>query len=329
MDLTVQQLRVVIAVHDAGSFTAAAEALVQAQSSLSRTVIEVERRLGVALFDRTTRRLEPTAEGREFVAIARSTVATFEANLRHFAGFLDGQRGRVRVATLPSLAAILLPAIVSAYQREHPDVLLSIEDALAVEVLDRVRSGVVDFAVTVVSATTDPIDDLHVTPVATDRFCCVFPPGHRFADVEEVSWSDLAAEAFIAFDRTTSIRQHLDRAFEQSGRRPHNAVEARNISAVAGLVAAGLGVSAVPGLVLPLVRFAGLEHRPLGDPRTERRIALVSVPHRPVSPAALAFRAAITDARHTGAPLPPETTWSTTPRSTLGSHDQATERQPG
>jgi DNA-binding transcriptional LysR family regulator len=309
MDLTVQQLRVVLAVHDAGSFTAAAETLLQAQSSLSRTVLEVERRLGVALFERTTRRLEPTAEGREFVTIARATVAVFDANLRHFAGFLDGQRGRVRVATLPSLAAILLPSIVSAYQRSHPDVELSIEDALAVEVLERVRAGVVDFAVTVVSATAEPIDGLHVTPVAADRFCCVFPPGHPFAERDEVTWSALAQEAFIAFDRTTSIRQHLDRAFAESGSVPRNAIEARNISAVAGLVAAGLGVSAVPGLVLPLVRFAGLEYRPLGDPRVQRRIAVVRVPHRPLSPAATAFQESITDASRTRAPLPPETAW--------------------
>lgn len=309
MDLTIQQLRVVLAVYEAGSFTAAAVDLHQAQSSLSRTVLEVERRLGVALFERTTRRLEPTAEGREFVAIAHATVTSFDANLRHFAGFLDGQRGRVRVATLPSLAAILLPSIVSAYRRSHPTVELSIEDALAAEVLARVRAGVVDFAVTVVSATTEPIDDLHVTPVATDRFCCVFPPGHPFTDCDEITWSALAREAFIAFDRTTSIRQHLDRAFAESGTVLSGAIEARNISAVAGLVAAGLGVSAVPGLVLPLVGFAGLAYRPLGDPRTERRIAVVRVPHRPLSPAAHAFRTAISDARRTRAALPPETAW--------------------
>lgn len=309
MDMTLQQLRIVIAVHDAGSFTSAAETLLQAQSSLSRTVIEVERRLGVALFERTTRRLEPTAAGREFVELARATVAAFEANLRHFAGFLDGQRGRVRVATLPSLAAILLPAIVSAYQREHPAVKLSIEDALAVEVLERVRAGLVDFAVTVVSATDDPIDDLAVTPVAEDRFCCVFPPGHPFTASTEVTWADLAGEAFIAFDRTTSIRQHLDRAFLESGEQPRNAIEARNISAVAGLVAAGLGVSAVPGLVLPLVNFAGVEHRPLGNPPMSRRIALVRVPHRPLSPAAQAFHTSIATASRSRISLPPETSW--------------------
>jgi len=126
-----------------------------------------------------------------------------------------------------------------------------------------------------------------------------------------VAWSQLADEAFIAFDRTTSIRQHLDRAFAEAGSQPRNAIEARNISAVAGLVAAGLGVSAVPGLVLPLTRFAGLSHRPLGAPRTERRIAVVRVPHRPLSPAATAFRTAITDASRQGLTLPPETAWLT------------------
>jgi LysR family transcriptional regulator, carnitine catabolism transcriptional activator len=148
-----------------------------------------------------------------------------------------------------------------------------------------------------------------VTPVATDRFCCVFPAGHPFTEVAEVTWTDLAAEAFIAFDRTTSIRQHLDRAFAEAGTRPHNAIEARNISAVAGLVAAGLGVSAVPGLVLPLMTFARLEHRPLGDPRTERNIAIVRVPHRPVAPSVVAFHTAITEASRSGIALPGETSW--------------------
>ncbi|MBK1786973.1 LysR family transcriptional regulator [Prauserella cavernicola] len=293
MDLTLHQLRVVVAVHDAGSFTAAAAELLHAQSSLSRTVLDVERRLGVPLFERTTRRLVPTAEGREFVALARSTLDTFAANLRHFTGFLDGERGRVRVATLPSLAATLLPPVVSAYQRQRPEVELSIEDALSAEVLDRVRSGAVDFAVAVVSALSDPLDDLDVHPVTTDRFSCVFPAEHRFGAGTEVSWPQLAGEPFIAFDRTTSIRQHLDHAVSGAGTAPRNTVEARNISAVAGLVAAGLGVSAVPGLVLPLMEFAGVAHRPLVDPVVERAIAVVRVPHRPLSPAAEAFLDAV------------------------------------
>jgi LysR family transcriptional regulator, carnitine catabolism transcriptional activator len=308
-DLTLQQLRVVIAVHEAGSFTAAAERLLVAQSSLSRTVAEVERRLGTQLFERTTRRLEATPAGREVVAAARRAVDAVDAEMRHVEGYLAGRTGRVRIATLPSLAAILLPGVVSAFRAEHPQVELSIEDALSAEVLERVRGGVVDLAVTVVSEAPDPLTDLAVTPVATDRFCCVVPPGHRFAEREVLSWAELAGEAFIAFDRTTSIRQHVDASLAAAGAVPRQVVAARNIAAVAGLVAADLGVSVVPGLVLPLMGFAGVRHVVLDEPAAHRTMAVVRAAARPLSPIAAAFVAALTDPARPRPELPQQASW--------------------
>jgi LysR family carnitine catabolism transcriptional activator len=319
-DLTLQQLRAVIAVHDAGSFTAAAEASRVAQSSLSRVVAEVERRVGAPLFARTTRRLEPTAAGHEFVAAARRAVGAVEAEMRHVEGFLVGRAGRVRIATLPSLAAILLPGVVSTFRRGRPDVALSIEDALSDEVLHRVRAGTADLAVTVVSAVPDPLADLVVTPVATDRFCCVLPPGHRFAGRAAVSWAELAGEPFIAFDRTTSIRQHVDASLAAAGAVPRQVVAARNIAAVAGLVAADLGVSVVPGLVLPLMGFAGVRHAVLEEPVAQRRIAVVRTAGRPLTPAAAAFVNVLTDPAGTRPTLPEQAQWlaSAAPRTTNG-----------
>lgn len=308
-DLTLQQLRVVVAVHEAGSFTAAAARLHVAQSSLSRTVAEVERRLGAPLFERTTRRLEPTPAGREIVAAARRAVDAVDAEMRHVEGYLAGRTGRVRVATLPSLAAILLPGVVSAFRGEHPQVELSIEDALSDEVLERVRGGVVDLAVTVVSQAPGPLDGLAVTPVAADRFCCVVPPGHRFAGRGVLRWAELAGEAFIAFDRTTSIRQHVDASLAAAGVAPRQVVAARNIAAVAGLVAADLGVSVVPGLVLPLMGFAGVDHVVLDEPAAHRTMAVVRAAARPLSPIAAAFVAALTDPARARPELPPQAHW--------------------
>ncbi len=308
-DMTLHQLRAVVAVHDAGSFTAAAQRLLVAQSSLSRTVAEVERRVGAALFERTTRRLEPTAAGREFVAAARRAVAAVEAELRHVEGFLAGRTGRVRIATLPSLAAILLPGVVSTFRRSRPEVELSIEDALSDEVLHRVRSGAADLAVTVVSAVPDPLDDLAVTPVATDRFCCVMPPGHRFGGRVAMTWAELAGEPFIAFDATTSIRQHVDASLAAAGVVPRQVVAARNIAAVAGLVAADLGVSVVPGLVLPLMGFAGVAHAVLEEPAAHRRMAVVRAGSRPLAPAAAAFVEVLTDPTGGRPGLPDQAQW--------------------
>ncbi|MCX2728909.1 LysR family transcriptional regulator [Saccharopolyspora sp. NFXS83] len=305
MDLTLQQLRSILAVHEEGGFTAAAERLHLAQSSLSRTVLDVERKLGITLFERTTRRLTTTPEGVEFCAIARRVTDSFDAGMRHFDGFLTGSSGRVRVATLPSLAAILLPPVISAHRAAHPGIGMSIEDALSGEVLRRVRSGDVDLAVTVLL--DDAGDDLEAHPLATDRFCCVFPPAHRFADRDSLRWDDLDGEPYIAFDAASSIRAHTDRATAAARVHPELVVAVRNIAAVAGLVAAGLGVSVVPGLVLPLVGFAGLEHRPLREPEVHRRIAVVRDPARPLTAAAADFRAALLAAHRT--PLPAEASW--------------------
>ncbi|PKW12979.1 LysR family transcriptional regulator [Saccharopolyspora spinosa] len=237
MDLTLQQLRLVLAVHDAGSFTLASEQLHLAQSSMSRTVREVERKLGITLFERTTRNLITTPEGHEFCRVARRMVEAFDAGINHFEGFLAGSRGRVRIAALPSLAAVLLPPVVSVYRAEYPGVELSIDDEMSDEVLRRVRTGVVDLAVAVVP---EPLPDLQVRPIA-------------------------------------------ERAFATAQVRPNLALESRNITTVAGLVAAGLGVAVMPGLVLPLVQFAGLEHQALGGPEISRRIAVVREPNRPLA----------------------------------------------
>lgn len=282
MDLTIQQLRIVLAVAREGSFTAAGERMRLAQSSLSRTVAEVERRVGVVLFERTTRRVLLTPAGQEFAQVAERVVAEFDRGIGHFAGFLAGTRGLVRIAALPSLAATLLPAIVSRFRRDHPDVRVQIEDGLLGQVLDRVRGGHVDLAVTV---PTGPQDGLGFRQIAVDHFFCVFPRGHRFAaEPDPLPWTELGDEPFIAFDPASSVRAFTDRALREAEVRLGPVTEARNIAAVAGLAAAGLGVSAVPGLVLPLIEFAHLERRRLVLPELTRPIGVLYDPRRPQAP---------------------------------------------
>jgi LysR family transcriptional regulator, carnitine catabolism transcriptional activator len=328
MDLTVQQLRIVLAVADAGSFTAAGEHLHLAQSSLSRAVADVERRVGVTLLQRTTRRVRLTPEGREFVRVARDVVASFDRGMNHFAGFLDGTRGLVRIATLPSLAATLLPTVVSVFRQDHPEVGISIEDSLLGQVIAHVDGGDADLAITV---SGDQPAGLTFEPIAVDEFSCVFPSGHRFGAESDpaqagtaqagtaqagaaqagagLTWSDLHDEPFIAFDPASSVRSHVDRAFAAAGATPATVTEARNIAAVGGLVAAGLGVSAVPSLVLPLLEFARLEHRPLTGPEVTRSIGVVTDPRRPRAPAVDAFLHTLGAARSIGLRLPPGARW--------------------
>lgn len=313
MNLGLTHLRAVVAVADAGSFTVAAARQHVAQSSLSRTVADAERRLGIRLFLRTTRSVELTVEGREVVGVARHMLEEFDSGLRHVSGFLDGTRGTLTIAALPALAATLLPGLLSSYRSTRPDVNVRVLDMLSAEVLHQVFAGSVDIAVT---GSPLPHPDLVVQPVATDSFFCAAPVTHRFADSERVTWSDLAGEAFIAFNRaTTSVRQVVDRALHDAGVSVGPVLEARTVGAVAGLTAAGLGVTVVPGFVLPMIEFAGLRHILL-EPVVRRRICMVRHRRRPLSPAVQGFLDTVRTAAASEGRLPPGASWQTSPSPT-------------
>ncbi|MEQ3551748.1 LysR substrate-binding domain-containing protein [Pseudonocardia nematodicida] len=302
MDLEIRQLRAVVAVADAASFSDAAAALGLAQSSLSRTVQAVERRVGVALFRRTTRSVQTTTEGAEVVALARHVLAEHGAAMAHLTGYLAGVRGHVTIAALPSLAAGLLPPALAAYRENHRGVTVTVHDGLSTEVLDRVRDGTADLGLTVL---TGPPAGLHVTRLVRDTFHLVTRDDDPLAARGSVAWADLRDRAFVAFDPSSSIRAHTDRVLAEQGIGLGPVTGARNILAVGGLVAAGLGVSAVPGLVLPLLGFANLARVPLRDPEVRRDVCMIHNPRRPFSPAASALLRLLHTLGAGGVALPP------------------------
>lgn len=307
IDLDVRQLRVIVSVFDSGGYTAASEALFLSQSSISRTVFEVERKVGVRLFDRTTRRVEATPDGRQLVAIARRLLAEFDAAMSHFQGYLEGTEGAVSVATLASIAGNIIPTILAHYQLEHPKVSISVQDAFASEVFERVVSGSVDFAV---AAAPEPIESLSTEQIAADQLFAVFSRNHRFNKAVRITWEDFSSEPFIAFDPASSIRTHVDTALARVGARLGSVIEARDIGAVAGLVAAGLGVSVVPALVLPMVHFAGVRHRLIEDPVQERGIFLIRDQRRPLSLSVVGLMDAFRLAAVRGFVLPSGVRWT-------------------
>lgn len=306
--MSIRQLRAIVAVADAGGYTAAARQLHIAQSSLSRSVLDIERRVGVSLFERTTRSVVPTPDGAEFLTIARGLLAHVDAALNHFEGYLAGTRGAVTIAALPSLAGSMLPTALADFRRDRPDVTVSVRDGLADEVLAHVVDGTADMAITVAPAVPA---GLSAPRIAVDRFVCVFPPGHRFDGRQRVAWRDLAGEPFVAFDRDTSIRTYVDRTLADVGVELGPITEARNIGAVAGLTAAGLGVSMAPALVVPMMGFAGLEHAAATGPVVERDIRLVHDPARPLSRPARALMDTLLGASARELELPAGARWTT------------------
>lgn len=286
MDLTLRQLAAFEAVARCGGYTAAARELRVSQSSLSRTVQEVERLMRVRLFERTTRSLRRTAEGDALLAAAERVLGTHRAEMNRLDRVLRGDEGTVTVATLPSVAAVLLPPVIADFRERHPGIAVRVLDGMARTALDRVASGTADLAVT--APDPRPVG-LSVRPLVRDSFFAALPPGHALAAQERVTWARLGQETFIALGADSSVRRLTDRAFEEAGGAPATAIEAGNVSTVGGLVAAGLGVTALPSLVRVLMGFTDIAHRPVEEPVWSREIGVVTPRGRTPSPAAARF----------------------------------------
>lgn len=308
INLSVGHLRAVVALADHGTFTAAAETLGIAQSSLSRAIGEAERRLRTPLFQRTTRRVDVTGDGSAVVGVARRILAVFDAGIEHMQGYLDGTRGSLRIAALPSLAATLAPSVVHALRAELPHLEVTIDDRLSEGIDEGLQTGAADFALTAYHDHIDPRHD--VVDLATDTFVAAVPPSHPLASAPSTSWAALDGEPLVVFSGATSIRRIVDRALHDHEVSPSGVVEAQNVGSVAGLVDGGLGIAAVPGFVLPLLTFADLRYIPL-LPEVHRRIVLVRDHRRPLSPAAATAIGLLAAGQFTRPSLP-RVTWAST-----------------
>jgi LysR family carnitine catabolism transcriptional activator len=282
-DLSLRDLRLILEVATRRSFTDAAHAVHMSQSALSRAVNDAERRLGARLFERTTRSVEPTAVGAEFIRIGTSMVAHYERGLREFALFRDGFGGVVRVAALPSIAATMLPSLVATLKVDNPGIVIDIVDTLAHVATEQLLAGLVDYAITVDEGLPD---EVAFTPLTKDRFHVVFRDDHPYRGRRQVAWRELAGQPFVSFGEDSSLRALTDDTFRHVGIRPEVSFEAQNIAVIAGLVASGLGVAAAPAMVLPLMSFAGLGTAELVEPTVDRDIGLAYVRGRSLSPAA-------------------------------------------
>jgi DNA-binding transcriptional LysR family regulator len=155
-DLSARQLHAVLAVAEYNSFIAAAAFLKTSQPALTRTIKRVEDVLGVRLFDRSTRRVEITAAGKEFVAVAERMLNDLRISVSSMREIGEEQRGQIIVSSIMSIANGVLPAIVAKYRASRPGIEIILREGVHGTVFDDIRSGTADLGITYVDDVSPP-----------------------------------------------------------------------------------------------------------------------------------------------------------------------------
>jgi DNA-binding transcriptional LysR family regulator len=285
-DFSARQLEAVLALAEYGSFVAAAAQLRLSQPALTRSIQRLESALGVRLFERSTRRVQITAAGREFAAVAERMLNDLGITVQSVREVAEERRGLVVISSVMSVAGGLLPGIVASYRADRPGVEIHVREGVHAAVLEDVRSGVADFGIGYV----DELPDFAVgTALSRETFCVVMPARHKLAARRGLSLSDLRDEPMVGLPTEARTRRTIDAAAAISGVPLRQAVVVSQFATLMALVGAGVGLAIVPkgATVGPLAR--GLRSVPLVEPRLSRRLGLIALREREPTPAASGF----------------------------------------
>jgi len=287
MNLTLRQLRAFLAVADCASFTEAARQLHLTQAAMSVLVRELEAELGVRVLDRSTRRVELTEAGRDLYPFAQRVLRELEDAVSSVGELRDKKKGLLRVAAPQMMACTLMPQVIAAYRERYPQVEVQLWDTVPELMIERVLSAQVELAV---GPDVAAPPELARRPLLSDRHHFICKPDHPLARRKQVRWRELAGLPFIA--PTHDFMRRLEPELAAAGQAAPLVLPVHQVSYMTtalGLVAAGLGVTAVPSYAAPLVQGHGLAMRPLVDPVFYREVCIFSAAARSLSPAAQGF----------------------------------------
>ncbi len=270
--MELRQLRYFVAVAEEGHFGRAAERLHRSQPPVSLQIAQLERDLGVKLFERSTRQVALTEAGRVFLPKARAILQGLEEAKAAVGEAALGRRGRLAVGFVSSATLSLLPPALTRFRAQYPDVELELRELTSAEqvgalVHQTVRIGLVRLPLLA--------PELELGPVLAEALLVALPERHSLAAEASISPKMLAPFPLISFPPhlVPGAYAHLMALFERAGVTPQVAQEAVHLQTIVSLVASGLGVAVLPSSARAS-QHRGVVYRPLDAPDSTTYLGL-------------------------------------------------------
>ena len=262
-----------LAVADELHFGRAALTLHITQPPLTQAIAQLERVLGLRLFDRTKRRVQLTLAGQALVPEARELLARARALPLVAWASADGRAGRLRLAFVSTVGFTLLPQWVRAFREECPNVVLELIEATGDVQLQLLERGEIEAGFMLHSPGFAPAG-LQRLQIASDPLILALPEQHALATARSLVLGKVLDQPLVIFPRriAPSLHDAVFAMYHASGRLPQVAQEAIQMQTIVNLVSAGLGVAWVPESVCQFQR-PGVVYRSLPAPRSRRPVA--------------------------------------------------------
>lgn len=282
MNYSLRQLRVFVTVAQARSFSRAGEIIGLSQSAVSHSVKELETQTGVKLLDRTTREVVLTEAGQQLAMRLERLLDELHSTLRDVGRLGQQLSGTVRVAASQTISAHLIPQCIAESNHRYPDIDFVLHDRPQQWVLESIRQGDVDFGIVI-----DPgaVSDLECEVVLSEPFLLLCRDDDPLASLPHVAWQALQGANLVLQDYASGSRPLIDAALAAQGVKATIVQEIGHPATLFPMVEAGIGISVLPALALPLPQGSRLTVKRF-VPCVERQLMLVRRKNRSLSGAA-------------------------------------------
>lgn len=256
MGITLRQLRAFCAVYELKNFTRAAEALNLTQSTVSKLCSELEKAIGMALFERSARGVELLEGAAELYVYAQETFGSLRAAERSLSSLAGLERGEVSIAASPIMMHTLIAPVVTQFHELHPNIVFDLHELTGDEVTEHVLHGRADLGL-VAMESQDPRLDCRI--VYRGPMYAVVPVGHPLALREQARWRELARYPHILLQGTYTVRRKMDQILKDQGLTVRSVAQTGSLTTAFAMVRGGMGITVMPGYVRNICQEMGLK----------------------------------------------------------------------
>jgi len=285
--MEIHQLRYFVAVAEERSFSRAAAKVRVAQPSLSQQIRKLEAEVGQPLFDRLPRSVVLTEAGRCLIDYARQILTSIGDAQRCVDELKADISGKLAVGAIPTIAPYVLPDLVGKFQKHYPEVTLEIVEDVTEGITRRVEAGELDVAL---ASTCQQTPTLRRESLGNEPLLALAPEGHPLAKKTLVELDDLKSQRFLLLHEMHCLSQQVHHLLEARRLRPEIALAGSQLGTIVNMVAAEIGISIVPQMMVKHQAIPGCVSLPFAPPVPERELNLLYNPLRFQSKAAAAFR---------------------------------------
>jgi LysR family carnitine catabolism transcriptional activator len=250
MEVSTRQLRAFRLAAQHHSFARAAEALYITPSGLSVLIKELESRVGFRLFDRTTRRVELTPDGRQLLAVIQRSLEELDVAIANIGRGAKGKRESISLGTTPLVAANILPPAMREFRRQRPDVRIQLFDADLPTLIQMIEAGKLDLSLGIFKA----MPDVRREPFFRFSLMVARAAKGELQPRKTMTWSALEGETLISLSPGHPHQQLIDKHLAQAGVKVQIGPIVNLLDTQITLVEAGEGIAIIPSFGMPACR---------------------------------------------------------------------------